>query len=72
MAKVIQFYVPKNFRNSFMPDAQPGPGKIIEFHPVAKKSVPAQQAGGVLTWLLEATKSNRGAGSESPSHPGVA
>jgi hypothetical protein len=72
MAKVIQFYVPKNSRNSFMPAAQPGPGKIIEFHPVAKKAVPAQLAGGVLTWLLEGTESNRGVGSESPSHPGVA
>jgi hypothetical protein len=72
MAKVIQFCVPKNFRSSFMPAAQPEPGKIVEFRQVAKKSVPAQQAGGVLTWLLEATESNRGVGSESPSHPGVA
>jgi hypothetical protein len=31
MAKVIEFYVPKNFRKPFMSVAQPQHEKIIEF-----------------------------------------
>jgi hypothetical protein len=42
MAKVIEFYVPKNFRNAFVLAAQPQPGKIIEFCSQAKKSVPTR------------------------------
>ena len=38
MAKVIEFYIPKNFRNSFkwVPELQRG--KILEFCPQTKKS----------------------------------
>jgi hypothetical protein len=64
MAKVIEFYVPKSLRNSFMCVSQPKPGKVIEFCSEAGKSVPAQPAGGVLGWLLETTESNRAVGSE--------
>jgi hypothetical protein len=64
MAKVIEFYVPKNLRSSFIRVSQPKLGKVIEFCAVARKSVPAQPAGGVLGWLLETTESNRAAGSK--------
>jgi len=64
MAKVIEFYVPKNFRNAFVRAAQPQPGKLIEFCSQAKKSVPTRPAGGVPAWLLEATEPNRAVGSE--------
>jgi len=64
MAKVIEFYVPKNLRNSLIRVSQPEPGKIIEFYSGARKSVPAQPAGGVRGWLLETTESNRAVGSE--------
>ena len=64
MAKVIEFYVPKSLRNSFIRVSQPKLGKVIEFCSVARKSVPAQPAGGVLGWLLETTESNRAVGSE--------
>ena len=64
MAKVIEFYVPKNFRNAFVRPAQPQPGKLVEFCSQAKKSVPTRPAGGVLAWLLEATEPNRAVGSE--------
>jgi hypothetical protein len=37
MAKVIEFYVPKNFRNAFVHAGQPQPGKLIEFCSQAKK-----------------------------------
>jgi len=46
MAKVIEFYVPKNFRNSFARAAQPQPGRVIEFFSQAKKSVPVRPALG--------------------------
>jgi hypothetical protein len=62
MTKVIEFYVPKHFRNSFVRAAQPG--KVIEFCSQAKKSVPTRPAGGVLGWLLEATEPNRAVASE--------
>jgi hypothetical protein len=64
MTKVIEFYVPKNLRNSFIRVSQPKLGKVIEFCSVARKSVPAQPAAGVLGWLLETTESNRAVGSE--------
>ena len=37
MAKVIEFYIPKNFGRPLMPVAQPL-GKIIEFRPQKKRS----------------------------------
>jgi hypothetical protein len=66
MAKVIEFYVPKIFRNPFVRAAPPQPGKVIEFCSAAKKSVPARPrpGGGVLAWLLEAAEPNRAVGSE--------
>jgi len=64
MAKVIEFYVPKSLRNSSIRVSQPKLGKVIEFCSVARKSVPAQPAGGVLGWLLETTESNHAVGSE--------
>jgi hypothetical protein len=38
MAKVIEFYIPKNFRKPLRTVAQPQLGKIIEFCPQAKRS----------------------------------
>jgi hypothetical protein len=38
MANVIEFYIPKNFRNPLRTAAQPQLGKIIEFCPRTKKS----------------------------------
>ncbi len=38
MAKVIEFYIPKNFRKSLRAVAQPQLGKIIEFCPQTRKS----------------------------------
>jgi hypothetical protein len=64
MAKVIEFYLAKNFRNPFVRAAQPQPGKVIEFCSEAKKSVPTRTGGEVLAWPLEATEPNRAAGSE--------
>jgi len=64
MARVIEFYIPKSFRNRFVRPAQPQPGKLIEFSSQAKKSVPPRPAGGVLAWLLEATGTNRAVGTE--------
>jgi hypothetical protein len=72
MAKVIEFYVPKNFRNTFVRAGQPESGKVIEFCSQAKKSGPTRPAGGVLGWLLTATESDHAVGSESSSHHGVA
>jgi hypothetical protein len=72
MAKVIEFYVPKNFRNALVRASQAQPGTVIEFSSQAKKSVPTRPAGAVLGWLLAATESNHTVESESPSHPGVA
>jgi hypothetical protein len=63
MAKVIEFYVPKNFRNAFVRPAQPQPGKLIEFCSRAKTSV-STPAGGVLGWLLAAPESNHAVGIE--------
>jgi hypothetical protein len=72
MAKVIEFYVPKNFRNTFVRAGQPQPGKVIELCSQSKQSDPTRPAGGVLGWLLAETESNPAVGSESSSHPGVA
>jgi hypothetical protein len=71
MAKVIEFYVPKNLRNEFVRVGQRQPGTVIEFSSQAKTSSPTR-AGGVLGWLLAGTESNDAVGSESSSHPGVA
>jgi hypothetical protein len=38
MAKVIEFYMPKNFRKPLRTAAQPQLGKIIEFCPQTKRS----------------------------------
>jgi hypothetical protein len=38
MAKVIEFYIPKNFRKPLSPAAQPQLGKIIEFCAQAKRT----------------------------------
>jgi hypothetical protein len=38
MAKVIEFYIPKNFRKPLSPAAQPQLGKIIEFCAQTKRS----------------------------------
>jgi hypothetical protein len=38
MARVIEFYIPKNFRKPLRTVAQPQLGKIIEFCPQAKRS----------------------------------
>jgi hypothetical protein len=38
MAKVIEFYIPKNFRKPFKAMAQAQLGKIIEFCPQTKRS----------------------------------
>ena len=72
MAKVIESYVPKNFRNAFVRAGRPQPGTVIEFSSQAKKSVPTRPAGGVPGWLLAATESRHTVGSESSSHPEVA
>jgi hypothetical protein len=58
MAKVIKFYVPKNFRNPFVRAAQPQPGKVIEFCSEAKKSAQIRPDPGVLEWLLAVTESD--------------
>jgi hypothetical protein len=64
MVKVIEFYIPKSFRNPFVRPAQPQPGKLIEFSSQAKKSAPTRPGGGVLAWLLAAAEPNRAVGSE--------
>jgi hypothetical protein len=38
MAKVIEFYIPKNFRKPLSAVAEPQLGKIIEFRPLTKRS----------------------------------
>ena len=38
MAKVIEFYIPKNFRKSFKSVPELQRGKILEFCPQTKKS----------------------------------
>jgi len=46
MAKVIEFYVPKNFRNAFVRAGQPQPGTVIEFSSQAKKQSRLDQLAG--------------------------
>ena len=41
MAKVIEFYIPKNFRKPLGAAAEPQLGKIIEFRPQRKISLAA-------------------------------
>jgi hypothetical protein len=38
MAKVIEFYIPTNFREPLRTSPQPQLGKIIEFRPQTKRS----------------------------------
>jgi hypothetical protein len=64
MAKVIEFYVPKNFRNAFVRAAQPQPGKVIEFCSQAKTPVSTRPAGEVLGWLLAVMESDLAVGIE--------
>ena len=64
MSKVIEFYVPKNFRNAFVRAAQQPPGKVIEFYSRAKTPVSTRPAGGVLRWPLATTEFNHAVGSE--------
>jgi hypothetical protein len=64
MAKVIEFYVPENFRYPVERTPEPQPGKVIEFRSEANKSVPTQPAGGVLAWLLAVTESDLAVGIE--------
>jgi hypothetical protein len=64
MAKVIEFCIPKNFRNPFVRTAQPQRGKVIEFTSRAKKSAPTRPAGEVLGWLLALTESDLAVGIE--------
>jgi len=59
MAKVIEFYAPKNSRSSLVPACPPQPGRLIGFSSQAKKSVQTRPARGVLAWLLETTEPNR-------------
>jgi hypothetical protein len=58
MAKVIDFYLPENFRAPFLRAAQPRPGKVIEFGSEVKKSVPTRPAAEDLGWLLALTESD--------------
>jgi hypothetical protein len=62
MAKVIEFYVPRNFRSPLLRAAQPQPAKVIKLCSEAKKSVPTRPAGGVLGWLLAVTQSDLAVG----------
>ncbi len=64
MAKVIEFYIPKSFRNPFVRAAQLQPGKLIDFSSQAKKSLPTRPAGEVLGWLLMETESDVAIGSQ--------
>ena len=38
MVRVIEFYIPTNFRRKVASGPQSQPGKVIEFGPLAKKS----------------------------------
>jgi hypothetical protein len=64
MAKVIEFYLPENFRAPFLRAARPQPGKVIEFSSEAKKSVPTRPAGEGLGRLLALTESELAVGIE--------
>jgi hypothetical protein len=64
MAKVIEFYIPKDFRNVFVRGAQPQLGRLIEFSSRAEASVSTRPAGVVLGWLRAAPESNHAVGIE--------
>ena len=64
MAKVIEFYVPTNFRKSSICVAEPHPGNLIKFCPQANNSITPESGGVVLSWRLKATESNPAVGSE--------
>jgi len=62
MAKLIEFYIPRSFRNSFARTAQPQRRKVIEFSSQDKKSVPTRPAGEGLGWLLALAESDLAVG----------
>jgi hypothetical protein len=64
MAKVIEFYLPKDFRVPLLRAAQPQPGKVIELGSQAKKSVATRLIGDDLGWLLALTESDLAVGIE--------
>jgi hypothetical protein len=61
MANVIEFYVPKSFRNPFLHPSELQLGKLIEF--CSRQRILTRPAG-VLGWLLAAKESNHAVGSE--------
>jgi hypothetical protein len=63
MEKVIEFYVPKRFRQAFV-CAQAQPGKVIQFCSRAKAPASISPSGGVIAWPLSSTVSNPAAGGE--------
>jgi hypothetical protein len=64
VAKVIEFYLPKNFRRAFVGVAQTQPGKVIEFCSREKTSISTPPVGEVLARLLAATESDHAVGNE--------
>jgi hypothetical protein len=67
MAKVIEFYVPQRFRNSFVRAAPRQRGKVIKFRSQAKKPSRTRSGEGVAGWLL-VVESNHAMGDESNLH----
>jgi hypothetical protein len=64
MAKVIEFYLPKNYRSPFMRAVQTEPGKLIEFCSREKTPASMPPVGEVLGRLLAAMESDHAVGSE--------
>jgi hypothetical protein len=64
VAKVIEFYIPKNFRKTFMRAVQTEPGKLIEFCSREKTPLSTPPVGEVLARLLAATESDHAVGAE--------
>jgi hypothetical protein len=64
MAKLIEFYIPKNLRNPFVRAGQPQLRKVIEFSLQAKKSVATRPTGVALGWLLAVMESDLAVGIE--------
>jgi hypothetical protein len=62
VAKVIEFYRPKNFQ--FVRTALTQPGELIEFCSREKRSVSTPPVGEVLARLLAAMESDRAVGSK--------
>jgi hypothetical protein len=58
MAKVIEFYVSKRFRNSFVRAGQPQPGQIVEFCSRAKQSVSTRAVVGSVVCIDESLAPN--------------